>query len=132
MIEQTPLVLVEWIYLDPGVVDKEKDRVANSTSFEVMKKRKGNKKGLSCRFSTLVKVNDKIYLNYIAEDSYVIDLTDNVDRNELVTMITNSYGKFEAEFNKRKFTTAFISYTLSPFNVHGVDFGAILPLLEVE
>jgi len=132
MIEQTPLKVVEWIYLDPGVIDKEKDPVANSTSFDVMKQRKGDKKGLSCRFSTQVKVNDKIYLNYIAEDSYVIDLADNVDRAELVTMVTNSYGKFEAEFNKRKFTTAFISYTLSPFNVNLVDFAAILPLLQVE
>ena len=132
MIEQTPLAVVEWIYLDPGVIDKENDRVANSTSFEVMKRRKGDKKGISCRFSSQVKVNDKIYLNYIAEDSYVIDLADNVDKNELVTMISNSYGKFEAEFNKRKFTTAFISYNLSPFNVHGVDLAAILPLLEVE
>ena len=132
MIEQTPLVVVDWIYLIPGDISKEKDVVANTTSFEVMKKRKDDKKGLACRFSTLVTVNDKIYLNYIAEDSYVIDMADIINKQELVTMISNSYSKFEAEFNKRKFTTAFISYTLGPFYVEKVDFDAILPLLEPE
>jgi len=132
VIEQTPLVVSEWIYLNPGTIDKEKDVVANTTSFEVMKKRKGDKKGLACRFGTLVTVNDKIYLNYIAEDSYVIDLADVIDRKELLTMISNSYSKFEAEFNKRKFTTAFISYTLSPFYPDKVDLEAILPLLLPE
>ena len=132
MIEQTPLVVVEWIYLDPGIIDKEKDVIANSTSFEVMKKLKGDKKGLACRFGTLVTVNGKIYLNFIAEDSYVIDMADIVDRKELITMITNSYSKFEAEFNKRKFTTAFISYTLSPFYAEKVDVDTILPLLHGE
>ena len=132
MIEQTPLVTVEWIYLDPGIINKEKDVVTNTTSFEVMKKSKGDKKGLACRFGTLVKVNDKIYLNFIAEDSYVIDMADVIDKKELTTMISNSHSKFEAEFNKRKFTTAFISYTLSPFYVEKVDFDAMLPLLQPE
>ncbi len=132
MIEQTPLAVVEWIYLDPGNIDREKDVVANTTSFAVMKKRKGEKKGIACRFTSLLTVNNKIYLNYIGEDSYVIDLADTIEKSELVTMISNSYEKFEAEFNKRKFTTAFISYSLGPFHVNQVDFDAILPLLQPE
>ena len=132
MIEQTPMVTVEWIYLDPGNIDKEKDVVANTTSFEVMKKRKGDKKGVACRCSTLVTVNSKIYLDFIAEDSYVIDMYDSIDKKELITMVSNSYSKFEAEFNKRKFTTAFISYTLSPFYPEKVDLDTILPLLQPD
>ena len=130
MVEQTPLVLVEWIYLDPGIINNEKDVIANTTAFEVMKKLKGNKKGLACRFGTLITVNGKIYLNFIAEDSYVIDMADIIDRKELITMISNSYSKFEAEFNKRKFTTAFISYSLGPFYAEKVDLDTILPLLQ--
>jgi hypothetical protein len=132
MIEQTPLVVAEWIYLDPGNITEGKDVLANTTSFEVMKKRKGDKKGLVCRFSSLFTVNSKISLNFIAEDSYVIDMADMIDKKELVTMISNSYSKFEAEFDKRKFTTAFISYRLSPFYVDKVDFDAIIPLLGPE
>jgi len=132
MIEQTPLSVTEWIYLDAGNIDEKKDIVANNTTLAVMKKRKGDKKGIACQFTSLFTVNQKIYLNYIAEDSYVIDLADIVNRQELVTMITNSYSKFEAEFNKRKFTTAFISYTMRPFDVNNVDFDAILPLLDPE
>jgi len=132
MIEQTPLQVIEWIYLTPGTIDEKDDVIANNTSLAVMKKRKGDKKGIACRFTSVFTVNQKIYLNYIAEDSYVIDLADKVDRQEVTRMITNSYGKFEAEFNKRKFTTAFINYTLYPFDINNVDLDAILPLLHPE
>ena len=131
MIEQTPLVVVEWIYLDPGEL-RASDKVTNSTSLEIMKKRAADKKGIACRFTNHFKVNDKIYLNYIAEDSYVIDLKDIVDRKELVTMITNAHSKFEEEFNKRRFTTAFINYSLAPFDANLVNLDAILPLLLPE
>lgn len=131
MIEQTPLVVIEWIYLTPEALDGSQE-VANSTSLDVMKKRAADKKGIACRFTNQFTVNKKIFLNYIAEDSYVIDLKDPVDRQELITMITNSYSKFEAEFNKRKFTTAFINYSLTPFDINRVNLDAILPLLLPE
>lgn len=130
MIEQTPLVVIEWIYLTPPGLDEKGPAALNFTTLDVMKKRAGNKKGIGCRFTNHFTANNKIYLNYVAEDSYVIDLADEIDKNELITMISNSYSKFEAEFNKRKFTTAFINHSLSKFDVTRVNLDAILPLLQ--
>ncbi len=132
MIEQTPLVVVEWIYLTPGNLAESGTEVSNSTSLNVIKKRAGTKKGIACRFTNLFTVNNKIYLNYVAEDSYVIDLADVIDKKELITMISNSHSKFETEFNKRKFTTAFINHSLTPFDINKVNLDAILPLLQTE
>lgn len=132
MIEQTPLVVIEWIYLNPGEPVGASHEVANSTTLEIKKKRAADKKGIACRFTNQFTVNSKIFLNYIAEDTYVIDLKDVIDRQELTTMITNSYSKFEAEFNKRKFTTAFINHSLAPFDINRVDLDAVLPLLLPE
>ena len=132
MIEQTPLVVIEWIYLAPPHLEENGNEVSNFTSLDVMKKRAATKKGIACRFTNQFRVNDKVYLNYVAEDSYVIDLEDVVDKRELVTMLSNSYSKFEAEFNKRRYTTAFINHSLDPFDVNRANLDAILPLLQDE
>jgi hypothetical protein len=130
MIEQTPLVVTEWHYHPPvNSMDKEK-KISNYISLDVMKKRVSTKKGIACRFSCRFVSEDETILEYVAEDSYVIDLGDIIDRNELLTMIRNSYSKFKEKFDLRKFGTVLQDKSLIALNESTIDLNAILPLLK--
>ena len=130
MIEQTELVVTEWQYRPPVNSMGDESKISNYTSLDVMKKRKGTKKGIACRFSCRFVRDNETILEYVAEDSYVIDLADIIDKNELIKMIRNSYSKFQEKFDLRKFGTALQPHSLRTLDEHKIDLDAILPLLE--
>jgi hypothetical protein len=95
-----------------------------------MKKQAPTKKGIACRFSCKFVLENETILEYVASDSYVIDLTDIIDQKELVTMIRNSYSKFKEKFDMRKLGTILQDTSLRALDVTNVDFDAILPLVK--
>ena len=129
MIEQTPLIVTEWHYHEPDSRGEEVN-IFNTVSLDVMKKRAGIKKGIACRFTCLFKTETQTILEYVGEDSYVIDLEDKIDRNELLTMIRNSWSKFKEKFELRKFGTVLQKKSLIALDENSIDADAILPLLE--
>lgn len=64
------------------------------------------------------------------EDSYVIDLADIIDKNELLTMIRNSNSKVKENFDLRKLGTVLQNKSLIALNESGIDLNAILPMLK--
>ncbi len=130
MIEQTELVVTEWHYHPPSGILEPGERSSNFTSLDVMKKRAADKKGIACRFSCRFVIKEETILEYVAEDSYVIDLADTIDKYELLNMIRNSYSKFTEKFDLRKFGTVLQDRALSPLDESKIDLEAILPLLE--
>jgi len=129
MIEQTDLVISEWLYTPPADSSDPGGAISH-ISLDVMRKSAPTKKGIACRFTCrFVSGNDTILI-YVAEDSYVIDLADVIDRNELLTMIRNSYSKFNEKFNFRKLSTILQNKSLSLLNETNIDLDAILPLLN--
>jgi len=130
MIEQTPLVVTEWHYHPPVNAGEDGKPISNLISLEVMRKRVSTKKGIACRFSCRFITDDETILKYIAEDSYVIDLADIIDRNELMTMIRNSYSKFKEKFDLRKIGTVLQNKSLIALDESGIDTDAILPMLK--
>jgi len=84
MIEQTELVVTKWLYHPPlKSIAEEPEKLSSSISFDVMKKRAATKKGIACRFTIQFVYENETILEYVAEDSYVIDLQDVIDKNEL-------------------------------------------------
>ena len=67
---------------------------------------------------------------YVASDNYVIDLQDVIDKNELKTMVRNSYTKFKEKFNLRKSGTVLENKTLIAFNENMYDLDQKLLLLN--
>lgn len=129
MIEQTDLIVTEWIYISP-VNFPGSDKITSHVSLEVMKKSTSTKKGISCRFTCkFLNGNDTILL-YAGEDSYVIDTGDAIDKNEILNMIRNSYSKFTQKFDFRKTGTALENKTLIALDEKNIDISAILPLLN--
>ena len=129
MIEQTELVVTEWHYHEPVNTPGAEAKLSNSVSLDVMKKRAGIKKGIACRFSCLFAVENKVILEYAAENSYVIDLEDEIDRYELMRMIRNSYTQFKERFDIRKLGTVLQDKTIGPLDETQIDVNTILPLL---
>ena len=129
MIEQTELIVSEWHYHPPVNYNEATDKILSYTSLDVMKKRASTKKGIACRFTCHFVIENKTILEYVAEDSYVIDLADVIDKNELLTMIRNSYSKFKEKFDLRKSGTILQGRTLAPLEESNIDLDAILPLL---
>ena len=129
MIEQTELVVTEWNY-HPPLNPKEQQEVFNFTTLDVMKKRASTKKGIACRFTTHFVHGTENILVYVAEDSYVIDLEDVIDKNELLTMIRNSYSKFKEKFDLRKIGTELQDRSLKTLDESKIDVDAILPLMK--
>jgi hypothetical protein len=129
MIEQTDLVVDEWIYMPPaGLVSAT--NIRSDLTLEVMKKTAPSKKGLACRFtSKFTNGNDTILL-YVAQDSYVIDLEDQVDANEIRRMIRNSYSKFKEKFDFRKLGTVLHDTPLNEFDESRLNIGEIVKLLN--
>lgn len=130
MIEQTELIVTEWHYHPPVNSKEAGEKISNFTSLDVMKKRAATKKGIACRFSCRFDIGDKTILEYVAEDSYVIDLADIIDKNELLTMIRNSYSKFKEKFDLRKLDTVLQNRSLNTLDETRIDLDAILPLLK--
>ena len=66
----------------------------------------------------------------MAANTYVIDLPDFIDRNELQTMIRNTYSLFKDKFDIRKLGTALQDKTLLPFDESRYDLEPVLALLN--
>lgn len=130
MIEQTNLVISKWKYTAPvnPVVDEEK--LKGRITLSVMKKRAPTKKGIACRFNCEYLYDDQLILEYEAADSYVIDLEDIIDMNELHTMVGNTYNKFTEKFDFRKMGTVLHDTAMVPFYEKKYDFNLILPLVN--
>ncbi|MEO7315794.1 MAG: hypothetical protein ABIW47_11440 [Ginsengibacter sp.] len=129
MIEQTEFIVTEWHYYPPERVIDEKDFIEELTSLDVQKKRASTKKGIAFRFSCRFTFGNKIILNYVGEDSYVIDFDEVIDEHELLTMIRNSFSKFKDKFDLRKLATVLQNRSLRPLDESMINIVAILPLL---
>ena len=129
MIEQTEFIVTEWHYYPPERVIDEKDFIEELTSLDVQKKRASTKKGIAFRFSCRFTFGNKIILNYVGEDYYVIDFDEVIDEHELLTMIRNSFSKFKDKFDLRKLATVLQNRSLRPLDESMINIVAILPLL---
>ena len=130
MIEQTEFVVTEWNYAPPAERLDPDVTVSNFTTLDVMKKRASNKKGLACRYTSRFVYKKETILEYVGENSYVIDLEDKIDKNELLRMLRNAYTKFDEKFQLRKTGTVLKDASLTPLDESSINVDAILPLLE--
>jgi hypothetical protein len=129
MIEQTELIVTEWHYYPPAGVIDQKELIEELTTLDVQKKRAPTKKGIAFRFSCRFTFENKLILNYVGEDSYVIDFDEVIDEHELLTMLRNSFTKFKDKFDFRKLATVLQNRSLRPLDETNVNIKAILPLL---
>jgi len=129
MIEQTDLVVSKWEYHPPLNSIEDGEKLTSYVSLDVMKKRAPTKKGIACRFTVEFIYEQQTVLEYMGEDSYVIDLEEVIDKNELQTMIRNSYNKFREKFDFRKLGTVLQDKTLIPFDEKMYDLDPVLLLL---
>ena len=129
MIEQTELIVTEWIYLPAADATEGDIKAVSVTGLDVMKKRAPTKKGIACRLSSKFMVGEETILLYMAEHSYVIDLDDTIDKSELTKMFRNSFNQFNEKFEIRKLGTVLQNCFLSPLDESRIDYNAILPLL---
>jgi hypothetical protein len=129
MIEQTDLVVDEWIYIPPSTLDSI-DKITSDLTLEVMKKTAPSKKGLACKFTSRFVNGKDLILLYIAQDSYVIDVVDKIDATEIRRMIANSYSKFKEKYEFRKLGTVLHNTPLNIFDENNLDISEILPLLN--
>ena len=131
MIEQTELVITKWQYHPSETsIEENPEKLFSTISFEVMKKRAATKKGIACRFTVRFEFENKPLLEYVGKDSYVIDLEDIIDKNELQRMIRNSYSKFNEKFEFKKFGTVLRDKSLLPFDESKYDLDPVLALLQ--
>ena len=128
MTEQTEMIVTTWRFYTSDN-DVEIGKLTNFTTLDVMKKRAPTKKGLACRLSCrFMKGNDTV-LDYIAEHSYVIDLEDKIDKNELWKMLMNSFSNFEEKFDFIKLGTILQNEHLNAPDKNSINLDPILPLL---
>jgi len=130
MIEQTDLVVTEWIYMPPGNFSDKEGKITSHISLDVMKKSAPTKKGIACRFSCKFFYGSDTILLYVGEDSYVIDLADKIDKYEILKMIRNSYAKFIEKFEFRKLGTILQDKKLKSLDEANINIDAIVPLLN--
>jgi hypothetical protein len=130
MIEQTELIVTKWNYQPPSkFIEEAEENLTSSISFDVMKKRAADKKGIACRFTCQFIFEKELILEYVGEDSYVIDLKDVIDKNELHNMIRNSFSKFKDKFDLRKLGTVLQHKTLVTIDEKKYDLDSVLLLL---
>ena len=129
MIEQTEFIVTEWNYTPPAESFDPKETVSNFTTLDVMKKRTSAKKGIACRYTSRFVYKKETILEYVGENSYVIDLADTIDKNELLRMLRNAYTKFDEKFQLRKISTILKDASLTPLDESSINTDAILPLL---
>jgi hypothetical protein len=131
MIEQTELIVTKWQYNPPvNSIDENPEKLFSFISFDVMKKRAATKKGIACRFTIRFEFEKKTILEYVAEDSYVIDLQDVINIYELQRMVRNSYSKFKDKFEFKKMPTVLRDKSLLPFDETKYDLEPALQLLQ--
>ena len=131
MIEQTELVVTKWNYQQPiNSITEAGEKLTSYITFDVKKKTALTKKGIACRFTCEFIFEKQTVLEYVGEDSYVIDLKDVIDRNELHTMIRNSYSKFKEKFDLRKLGTVLHDKTLVNIDETKYDLDPVLALLN--
>ena len=131
MIEQTELVITKWQYHPPvNSIEDDPEKLFSSISFDVMKKRATTKKGIACRFTIRFEFENETILEYVGEDSYVIDLQDIIDKNELQRMIRNSFSKFKEKFEFKKLATVLRDKSLLSFDETKYDLDPVLALLH--
>ncbi len=130
MIEQTELVVKEWIYISPSTIIENDKLITSTINLDIMKKSAVTKKGFACRFTCKFLHQEETILLYVAEDSYVIDIFDKVDRNEILKMIRNSYSKFNEKFEFRKLGTVLQNNVLNPLDEFNINIDAIVPLIN--
>ncbi|HEX6168277.1 MAG TPA: hypothetical protein VFZ33_01195 [Chitinophagaceae bacterium] len=131
MIEQTELIVTKWQYHPPvNSIGEQPEKLSSFISFDVMKKRAAAKKGIACRFTIRFVFENETILEYVGEDSYVIDLQDIIDKNELQRMIRNSYSKFKEKFEFKKLGTVLRDKSLLPFDETKYDLDPVLELLQ--
>ena len=131
MIEQTELIVTKWQYHPPSrSIEEETEKLFSFISFDVMKKRAATKKGIACRFTIRFVFENETILEYVGEDSYVIDLEDIVDKSELQRMIRNSYSKFKDKFEFKKLSTVLRDKSLLPFDETKYDLEPVLLLVK--
>ena len=131
MIEQTELIITKWQYHPPAnSIEEEPEKLFSSVSFDVMKKRVSTKKGIACRFTVRFQFENETILEYVGEDSYVIDLQDTIDKNELQRMIRNSFSKFKEKFEFKKLATVLRDKSLLSFDETKYDLEPVLALLH--
>jgi hypothetical protein len=128
MIEQTDMVIDEWIYIPPPTPDSI--NISQDISLEVMRKDAPTKKGLACRFTCRFLNGEDAVLLYVAQDSYVIDLEDKIDAAEVHRMIKNSFSKFREKYELRKLGTALYDTPLKSFDETKLDIADILSFLN--
>lgn len=129
MIEQTDLEVTEWHYHEFTRPIGADEHIPSFISLDVQKKRTTEKKGIACRFTCRFIFENKTILEYIGEDSYVIDLEEVIDKNELIKMIRNSFEKYKEKFEFRKLSTTLQNRSLSPLNESMINLDLIMPLL---
>ncbi|HEU5165895.1 MAG TPA: hypothetical protein VFU29_10170 [Chitinophagaceae bacterium] len=131
MIEQTELIITKWQYQPPNKsIEDDPEKLFSFISFDVMKKRAATKKGIACRFTIRFVFENETILEYVGEDSYVIDLQDIIDKSELQRMIRNSYSKFKDKFEFKKLGTVLRDKSLLPFDETKYDLEPVLLLLQ--
>lgn len=130
MIEQTELVIKEWIYLPISSEINHPEKITSNLTLDVMKKTALNKKGIACKFTSKFVLGKDPILMYVAEDSYVIDIADVVDKNEILKMIRNSYSKYKEKFEFRKLGTILQNHQLNPLDESNINLDAIFKLLN--
>ena len=128
MIEQTEMMVTTWHFHTTGK-DVDINNVTNFTTLDVMKKRASTKKGIACRLSCRFVSGNEPVLDYVAEHSYVIDLEEIIDKNELMKMIRNSFSNFTEKFDFRKLGTILQHEHLSPPDENNINLDPVIPLL---
>ena len=88
------------------------DELNSFVTFEEMKKMAAAKKGIACRCSCRFEFKDVTILDYVSENSYVIDFEELINKQELHTMISNTYTLFKEKFDLRKLGTLLHNKTL--------------------
>jgi hypothetical protein len=131
MIEQTELVINKWEYRRPAVPPEPDEQYFDFTYLDVMRKSAPTKKGIACRFTCRVSLKEQTILDYVAQDSYVIDLDDVIDKQELLSMIRNAYTKFAEKFDLRKLGTVLQQISLRPLDESEMDLDVLLPQLNL-
>lgn len=130
VIEQTEMVVTEWNYTPPAEPLDPEETVSNFTTLDVMKKRASTKKGIACRYTCNFVYKKETILEFVGENTYVIDFEDKIDKNELLRMLRNAYTKFDEKFQLRKISTILNDAALTPLDESSINVDAILPLLE--
>jgi hypothetical protein len=130
MIEQTELVISKWNYRPPANSVEAGSALSSFLTLDVQRKRTATKKGIACRSTCEFVIEKQTILEYVAGDTYVIDLPDVINITDLQTMAKNSYSKFQDAFDLRKLGTELQDKSLPPFNEAIYDFEPVLALLN--